>query len=487
MKCEDWSGCAEEWGRNDSEFCLSFRRPEERPPRQALPSENELLKDSSQVEHPTLLDREAEDEPAIESSCATSCFKSLRRVISKPLRWIFNKRRSGSAKKRVKPPEKTTNRGSLETLPLDVREDIFGRLPLDELLDSKRLSKSSKDLIERDTFRSLWRDGPFTAITFFIKDKTWRCTAFNLQSKVWTRLPNFACLPTPGANRFKEYSVCGHGGLLCANVSKSPHNEDLVVFNVLTGEKRQLPSLHYPRNPMLIHILVDPATNAYKVVAAGSSLSSGEEHLSRRVEIFDSLTSQWEVVNDLPGPEFGLNEHQTGVCVDGVLYFIAVLETEDRKGVVAFDVQKGGWLKDRNCSVPVSNILPLVESGGKVYLFSEQSNGGAVEHCIDVLDFSGSSGEVVAKLKEVVRVEKAGKGFWWSFLELMAGPPLYVCTIWKLCIFNTNRCGGIVVDVETRKPCEALQPLPVRKRCGDIFFSLNPTSFILQPNFTSKP
>ena len=393
------------------------------------------------------------------------------------LQWMSGKKRS----------EKTRIRG-LECLPLDVLENVFRRLELKYLCRSKILSKSSKALTGNESFlrsRGASGEGLFTAINFFIKDKAWQCTGLDLLSTTWRRLPTFSWLPTPDPTLFKEYLVCGNGSLMCANVSKSPHKEDLVVFNLLTGETRHLPSLNYPRNPVLIHILIDPATNAYKVVAAGSSSSSGEENLSRRVEVYDSQTLQWEVAKDIPGPEFGLNEHQTGVCVDGVLYFVAFLEDDGQKGVAAFNVKKGEWLKNKNCSLPCSsysNILQLVESSGNVYLFSEQEHGGIVEHFIDVLDFFSLNGEEKCQLKTLIRVKKSGgRG--------LLVYPEYICVPYgkrKLCVFNTIKRDGVVYDIQSGMQCEELEPPPESQR-GDNFFSLNPVSFTLQPNFTSKP
>ena len=411
--------------------------------------------------------------PDLASSCS-SCLRGLGTAVrSTPgISWLLKPRRNGSGKRTQ----------DLESLPFDLRRTNLAE-------NSKALSNSSRERIVSDASLRLRREsgeGSLTAMNFYINDEAWQCTAFNLESKRWTRLPSLSFLPTPDASLFKEYSVCGNGGIMCVNVSKTPHKEDLVVFNLLTRETRQLPSLNYPRNPVLIHILVDSATNAYKVVAAGCSSSSGEEHLSRRVEVFDSLTSQWKVANDIPGPEFALNEHQTGVCVEGILYFVAFLEADGLKGVVAFDVVKGEWLKNRNCSVPFSlhsNILQVVGSGGNVYLFSEQEREGAVEHCIDELDFSASNGEAErTELKNVIRVKKSGgRG--------LLVYPENICVPYgegKLCIFNTIKRDGVVYNIQSGMQCEELEPPPKSQR-GDNFFSLNPVSFTLQPNFISKP
>lgn len=437
-------------------------------------------KDSIQEHSIPLLENVAEDEEV--TSCA-SYFQFLRKTFE--LCWSSKKQRNVSVKRREVRGKATGRRW--ESLPCDMHENILQKLPLEELTRLKALSKSCKNLIERDAFlhlRGSCGEGSFTAINFFIKHGEWQCTGFDLQSGTWRRLPTISCLPRPDASLFKEYLVCGHGGLMCANVSKLPHKEELMVFNLLTGERTELPSLHYSRNPVLLHMLVDPVTSSYKVIAAGSSSSSGEEHLSKRMEVFDSRTSQWKVVSNLPGPEFGLNEHQAGVCVDGILYFVAFLEGDGRRGIVAFDVEKGEWLEDRTCAVPFSlysNILQLVESDGKVYLFSEQERGCIVEHCIDVVEFSDGEG-AASQLKNIIGVKKSGGRGLLVF-------PEYTCVPYgkgKLCVFNTIKRDGVVYDIENGMQSDVLQPPPESHR-GDNFFSLNPLSFTFQPNFASKP
>jgi hypothetical protein len=164
-----------------------------------------------------------------------------------------------------------------------------------------------------------------------------------------------------------------------------------------------------------------------------------------------------------------------------VLYFIAFLGGDGSKGVLAFDVEKGEWLKERSCCVSFSvhaNVLLLVESGGKVYLFSEQERGGgAVEHCIDVLEFGNG-----CELKNVMRVKKLdGRG-------LLVYPEYSIVPFGegKLCVFNTIKRDGVIYDIQSGMQCDDLKEPPVNQR-GDNFFSLNPVSFTLQPNFVSKP
>lgn len=382
---------------------------------------------------------------------------------------IFVKRNGGR--------EKATGKGDLESLPGDVQERIFGRLRLKELTQRAFFRRS----------RGLSREGAFTALNFFIEHEEWQCTGFDLLTKEWKRLTTLACLPSPDLNLFQQYSICGHGDLMCANVSKSSHKEELVVFNISTGEKKELPPLKFPRNPVLLHIWVDSVTDSYKVIAAGSASSSGED-LSRRIEVYDSRTLEWETMSDIRGPEFGLNEHQVGVCVNGVLYFIMFLNGDDgQKGIVAFDIEKGEWLEDKTCSLPFSsfcNTLQLLENCGKLYLFSEQERDGVVEHCIDVVELweDSDTGEECWQLRTVVRVTKSsGRG--------LLVYPEYTCVpfgIGKLCVFNTITREGVVYDLDNGMQPGVLEAPPENQR-GENFFCLNPVSFTLATNLANKP
>ena len=281
--------------------------------------------------------------------------------------------------------------------------------------------------------------------------------------------------------------MCGHGGLLCADVAKSPKKGQLVVFNPLTRKKFALPPLLNPRSPVLVNMSVDSERKSYKVIVAGSSTAS-DGHLSKKMEVFDSKTSTWEDAPDLPGPAFGLNEHQAGVCLDGILYFIAFLEGDCRtRGIVAYHVERREWLDNKTCPIPFSshsNTLQLIESNGKLYLFSEQEQGGSVDHCIDVLEISNCGSEVKKHhWRNVVRVKNSGgRG-----LQVY---PEHVCVPFgegRLCVFNTLSREGVIYNIQNGRKVEVLKPHPHGEKGDGQFFSLNPTSFTLQLSFDSNP
>ena len=299
--------------------------------------------------------------------------------------------------------------------------------------------------------------------------------------KKWRQLPTLRCLPSPGQNLFKEYLLSSAGGLVCANISKSLECEKIVVCNPMIQSWRDLPPLNFPRNPVLLHILVNPNTDSYLVIAAGSS-GMAEGHLSTKTEVFSSLTSEWKVTGDIPGCEFGLNEYQTGVCVDGVLYCVAFLEDGSAKGLLAYDVQQGKWLSEWRIPLPCPeyansfSIAQVVECDNQVYLFSELETGHTVEHRIDKLDTTDRASGV-GRWTNVARENKTGGRGLLIY-------PEYACVgfgVGKLCIFNTLEHTGKVYDMRHRGPPEPLPP-PQNKKV-EVFHSLNPLAFTFEPNF----
>lgn len=315
-----------------------------------------------------------------------------------------------------------------------------------------------------------------TAVSYSVQSDKLQVTAFDLSTRAWGPSFTVPCLQDPDTNLFKEYSISGDRGLMVANDSKSPDDAHLVVFNPETGERRELPPLQYSRNPVVLRIKVDAPTGDYKVIAAGSS--SMASPFSRKVEVYDSRTSKWSSAADVPGPEFGLNEHQAGVCVGGILYFIAFLAGDGGKGIVAFDIEKCEWVEERSFPVPFapeSNILQLVECDEKLFLFSEQEHDNAVIHCIDQVG--------VDELTSVVKVKKTGGRGLLVYPEFTCVP----FGAGNLCIFNTLKRSGEVYDVGTGEKCDDLKAPENEIAAGENFFTLNPVSFALHPNLAIKP
>jgi F-box interacting protein len=387
------------------------------------------------------------------------------------------------------------------SLPADILDHILTRLDCQYLFQAKAVSKKLKTRIESDEFhgcrgKMLSREAKLTALHFFVREESgiWQCAGYDLVSNSWKKLPPFQMLPHLNPALFKDHSICGAHGIMCANVSTSSStHENMVVFNPVTGRWKKLPPLNRPRNPVLMHMVVDPAGMSYKVIVAGST-RAGDEHLSKITEVFDSRTSTWTIVQDFPRPLFALNEHQTGVYLNGVLYCIAFLEGEDAgKGVVAFSVKEGKWLTHLSCPLqnPINlNIVQLVDSDGEIALFSEiEHNNRSVEHRIDILEevvCTNLTGQGRGKWRNVMSETKVGSQ---AGLQVY---PEYTCVPFgegKLCIFNTIVHTGVVYDKLSEEHFGfTTLPAPTWRGSGEMgFYCMNPLTFTFEPSFKGNP
>lgn len=383
-------------------------------------------------------------------------------------------------------------------LPDEVKGVILEHADHEDVSKLKTVSKRWCLLIENEIFIPLLStkaQSKLTACTFFVKNGVWHWTAFDPTANKWRRLPPLTFLPpncTPDADLFKQFLFTTSNGLVCANFSKSSHEDRLIVFNPLTRQHRQLPPLLNRRNPVLLHILADPASQSYQILAAGSS-QAGDEHMSRVCEWFDSRTGKWERVGDLPPPDYCLNEYQSGVFHNDHIFCIGFSETPDQvvKCVLRYNVAERAWSstwteEEEEEGLPSSTILQLVDNDGEVYLFSERENGRETEHCVQKFEWIEHEGDVrrmTFKLIDVARrIKKGGKS-----LEVY---PEYVLVPFKekqLCIYNVVEHTGVVLDVEDReKKWGALVELPQRFRGAMSFFTLNSASFLVEPRFAIK-
>lgn len=380
-------------------------------------------------------------------------------------------------------------------LPLDIQDLILSKLPYKHLFQAKVVSKWFNNHISSDEFRSYRgskhpEEASLTALHFSSgAHGVWQCCGYDLTSKSWKKLPPFHMLPRLDPTLFKDHLICGAGGVMCANLST---HERIKVFNPLTGRLKELPYLNHPRNPVLMHMILDSAGGSYRVVVAGSA-KAGHEHLSKVTEIYDSCSGIWTVAEELPGPLYAVNEHQTGMYRDGILYCIAFLEGEQDvgKGVLAFSVDERRWLPQLSCplSCPTNlNIVQLVDINGEIAVFAEIEPNPyirSVEHRIDILEdvvVSTCSGQRRGKWRNVMSETKVGSQ---AGLQVY---PEYACVPFgegKVCIFNTIVHTGIVYDVQSGKRIETLPSPTWRGEMG--FYSMNALTFTFEPSFKGKP
>lgn len=209
-------------------------------------------------------------------------------------------------------------------LPQELEDKVLANLSLQELFKVRSVCKSFNQAIHRETFRHARRDafkaasssssfsssthhsrttpihvseGSFGPLVFFANAALgkWEWSGYDLELQQWRKLPTLSnsCLhlPPPDRRSLKNFFIAGGDGLLCMNVANpldSPNFEKLIVCNPLTQSTLELPSLHFRRHPVLIHMMVNHDTNSFMILVAGSS-SIGSQHLCRKTEVTKNL------------------------------------------------------------------------------------------------------------------------------------------------------------------------------------------------------
>lgn len=379
------------------------------------------------------------------------------------------------------------------SIPGDVQDIIMAKLSLRDLYRSLSVSKYYRGVVHRRTFqvtrsRSYPTECSLSPVVFYVNnEEVWSVLGFDISVQKWRRLPPLKMLPAPDPELFKDFLVAGGVGLFCVNVGKSPDKEILMVCNPLTQEVRALPPLNDSRHPVVMCVHVNLTANMYTIIVAGSA-GMGTEKLSKKTEIYDSVVRKWITVGDVPGPDFSLNEYQTGSYCErrNILFCVGFLEGGG-KGILAFHLGKREWLYEWRCTLPslsfVENrlttyfaITQLLVCNGMIYLFSEQEFGREVKHCIHLLNFEREGGDRWTRV-----VEESRKG-----IRSLLVYPEYCCVPQgegRLCIFNTIDRTGDVYELQENIVVKKELPQPPSSQIGVIFHSLNPIGYTFEPSF----
>jgi len=407
---------------------------------------------------------------------------------------------TASADQKEEKKEKEEEEEYWTRLPVDIDAVILGRVPFPIFFQKLSVCKSFRDIPKRKTFqqeraRLFSRECSLSPIVFYVKDMLWHILGYDYANQKWRRLPPFdKRIPIPNMDLFKDFLVTSHGGLFCVNVGKPTDPERILVFNPSTGETTEIPPLKFTRHPVLLSMHVtltkseDTVTSSYRIVAVGSSTTKTET-VSRKTEIYDSTKGKWEDAGDVPGTDFSVNEHQSGVICERLnLLLVTGFMHNGSKGLLAFDFSTRKWREDWLCpyyrdqadelNSPVHfAIAQLVLCDGEIYLFSEQEEGRAVNHCIDKLDLFSHGGYTWTR-----KVKRPRQGY-----RALLVYPEYTCVPVrdnKLCIFNTIERTGVIYNMsaESINP-DVYEVVPTTPVDGIVFHSLNPVEYAYEPSF----
>nr|XP_024368272.1 uncharacterized protein LOC112278766 isoform X2 [Physcomitrium patens] len=392
--------------------------------------------------------------------------------------------------------------GSWDALPAELHNPILVKLVFEELFRLSLVSKYFLSVPQQDSFRRLRAEvcpaeGHFSPLVFFVEKGQWNILGFDSLSGKWRRLPPLRSpIPIPEPELFKDFLVAGHVGLFCMNVGKASESEKLLVTNPLAGEVYPLPDLIHPRHPVALslHVTKTKKTicdSTFRVIAVGSA-AVGSEHRSRKTEVYCSSKGNWEVLEDVPGTYFSVNDYQTGVyCENQNVLLLTGFMVNGSKGILALDVAKGKWRQNWICPYlhvpPDGNpdatihfaIAQLVKCDDVIYLFTEQEAIGKVTHCIDRLDLEKEGG--FTWTRKLVRQRQGNRA-------LLVYPEFTCVPIKenKLCIYNTIERTGVVYEmVEGLIDPSNYESLPKPPPMHDVvrFQSLNPVGYAFEPSF----
>ena len=111
------------------------------------------------------------------------------------------------------------------------------------------------------------------------------------------------------------------------NVSKQ-HGLDqrLKTANPLTRANRELPPMNFLRQLVAMNILLNKDTNNYKILVAGTATIDSAD-LSRKTYIYGSITQEWKVVGNAPGPECSLNAFPNWSVLPSILQRVGFMST----------------------------------------------------------------------------------------------------------------------------------------------------------------
>jgi hypothetical protein len=206
-----------------------------------------------------------------------------------------------------------------------------------------------------------------------------------------------------GFNFFVYFCVCfatGDGGLLCFRDVDEQGQATLFVYNPLTQNHRELPTMWIGNSMIqqewiLTHMVMDRFTGAYKIIiltkkkkkhqhgggggAGRSPASRKEDAAGAHMEVYDSHEHTWTVDFGLSVLErrYNLNfSPQVGACCDNFFYFVAregICQGTNIMGLIVYDIFEACWREkllyrcEPRC--PGSKIeVQVVECKGTVYM-----------------------------------------------------------------------------------------------------------------------
>ncbi|BBN18446.1 hypothetical protein MPTK1_8g02540 [Marchantia polymorpha subsp. ruderalis] len=264
-------------------------------------------------------------------------------------------------------------------LPNELQDRVLACLPVPLLLQFRLVCKRWRDVIVSPAFTKLRAEAPHCGPHFLIFEfhKPESLAAYDPWLERW----HFCPPPSVPFLKAEVMSVCADGGLLCVVMRRTwfAGPASILLCNPVTRTYKELPETSIDTElsargrlwkPILVALVVDQASNSFRVIAAGSSTCPhnwmhSRTCLCRVTEVYDSRTNKWEMAGYFPwvDNEPGYFSRRHAVCGEN-LYCVEFGEDGYNDLMMVFNLKRMEWTKS-----PV--LLPHLE-GEHILLFERR-------------------------------------------------------------------------------------------------------------------
>ncbi|KAG0610475.1 hypothetical protein M758_7G068800 [Ceratodon purpureus] len=251
------------------------------------------------------------------------------------------------------------------SLPPHLIEKILAWLPIPSFLRFRTVCKTWNKLLQSPGFLRECYDVPSQGPWFlmFKNDHYREAATYNPSLDCWHPIP-LLIASAPGQISFH---VAAAGGLLCYYAAEC---DSVVVCNPLTRCWRKLPPTLRIQFFQPVGMVIDRATQQYKVVVAGIWATYGACYPT--AEVFDSTTNTWTITSNTP-PNFPL--HPPGILCNDTLYW----RCHEPHGLTTYDLRSHSW-SQLHAPLPSSfESYGLVQSRGTIFVIGRLEDPSAAK------------------------------------------------------------------------------------------------------------
>lgn len=316
------------------------------------------------------------------------------------------------------------DQGLWSNLPEDVMDRILAWLPVASFFRFRTVCKRWSYIMFSSSFLSVCSHVPAQS-PYFLKianfENSMILSSFDPSVNKWHNIP-IDFLPYHAG-----YPVAAARGLLCFINKIRGYMDDytsLFICNPLTKHWRELPPMLSKQRPILVSMVVDKTTKAYKVIVAGQVST----------EVFDSSSSTWKKSGSLPrGEEISRN---IAYC-NGQVYCLAPRWYNCI--LLSYNVEQEVWARVKTGRLPgYCQFRHLVECKGHLVIVGKSVRHQILTICIWLLE------QRTMKWREVGRMPQ-----WMSDLFLRRPSESFYCSGHGDLIFLTrdNYEQGLLCDL----------------------------------------